>query len=144
MPPSGSTPPTTTTTTTAAGVGPLGPGAGISTFASSTPSTQPVSFPSAPQRQFVISSSNSGAFSDGVDTTDLASLLQEADFQLKLAAFSIGGFAMYMPPIIVYPLQLFKTSDSSEFQELGVMLQVLLRVSGNAAQFVKQNGVQCG
>ena len=107
-------------------------------------STQPVSLPSALQQQFVISSSNSGAFSDGVDTTDLVSLLQKADFQLNLAALSMGGFAMYMPPIIVYPLQLFKTSDSSEFLELGVMLQVLPRVSGNAAQFVNQNAVQCG
>ena len=93
-------------------------------------STQPVSLPGALQQQFVISSSNSGAFSDRVDITDLASLLQKADFQLKLAALSMGGFAMYMPHIIVYPLQLFKTSDSSEFLELGVLIQVLPRVSG--------------
>ena len=44
MPPSGSAPPPTTTTTTAAGVGPTGPGAGITTTASSTPGTQAFSF----------------------------------------------------------------------------------------------------
>ena len=59
LPPSGSVPPPTTTTT-AAGVGPPGPGAGISTTASSTPGTQAVSLPGVPQQQFVISSSNSG------------------------------------------------------------------------------------
>ena len=89
----------------------------------------------------MISSSNSGAFSAGVDTTNLPSLLQMTDFQIKFAAFSMEGLAMYMPPIIVNPFQLFKTSDSSEFLELGVMLQVLPRVSGNAAQPVNQNAV---
>ena len=94
-----------------------------------------------PQQQFVFSSYNSGAFSAGVDIIDLPFLLQMTDFQIKLAAFSMGGLAMYMPPIIVNPFQLFKTSDSSEFLELGVMLQVLPRVSGNAAQPVNQNAV---
>ena len=76
-------------------------------------STQTVSLTGVLQQQFVISNSNSGVFSDGVYTTDLASLLQKADFQLKLAAWNMGGFAMYMPPIIVNPLRLFKTSHSS-------------------------------
>ena len=63
MPPSGSAPPPTTTTTTAAGVGPPGPGAGISTTASSPPGIEAISLPGVPQQQFVISSFNSGAFS---------------------------------------------------------------------------------
>ena len=129
MPPSGSAPPPTTTTTTAAGVGPPGPGpgAGISTTASSTPGTQAVSLPSAPQQQFVITGSNSGAFGGGVYTTNvnissvttllvsfpgttaLANLLhsgilplmQMADLQHQLAALSMGGLAMPVPPINV-------------------------------------------
>ena len=68
MPPSGSAPPITTT---AAGAGPPGPGAGISTTASSAPDTQAVSLPGVPQQQFVISGSNSGAFSGGVTTTNV-------------------------------------------------------------------------
>ena len=116
MPPSGSAPPPTTTTT-AAGVGPPGPGAGISTTASSTPGTQAVSLPSVTQQQFVITGSSSGALSGGVsttnvnnssvttpvvnphDTTALANILhsgilpplQLADLQHKLAALSMGG-----------------------------------------------------
>ena len=161
MPPSGSAPPPTTTTT-AAGVGPPGPGAGISTTASSTPGTQAVSLPSAPQQQFVITDSNSGAFSDGVsnssvttplvsspDTTALANLLhsgilppmQMADLQHKLAALSMGGLAMPMPPINVTPLPLFKTPDTSGFLELGALIQALPQVSGNAVQPVNQNAV---
>ena len=120
MPPSGSAPPPTTTTSTAAGVGPPGPGAGISTTASSTPGTQAVSLPSAPQQQFVITDSNSGAFSGGVSnssvTTPLVSFpdlhsgilppMQMADLQHKLAALSMGGLALPMPPINVTPLPL--------------------------------------
>ena len=161
MPPSGSAPPPTTTTTTAAGVGPPGPGAGISTTASSTPGTQAVSLPSAPQ-QFVITGSNLGAFSGGMsnssvtthlvsfpDTTALANLLhsgilppmQMADLQHKLAALSMGGLAMPMPPINVTPLPLFKTPDTSGFLELGALIQALPQVSGNAAQPVNQNAV---
>ena len=68
MPPSGSAPPPTTTTT-AAGVGPPGPGAGISTTASSTPGSQAVSLPSVTQQQIVISDSGSGALTGGVSTT---------------------------------------------------------------------------
>ena len=48
MPPSGSVPPPTTTFT-AAGVGPPGPGADISTIASSTPGIQAFSLPGVPQ-----------------------------------------------------------------------------------------------
>ena len=150
MPPSGSAPPPTTTTSTAAGVGPLGPGAGISTTASSTPGTQAVSLPSAPQQQFVITDSNSGAFSGGVSNSsvsfpDLHSgilpPMQMADLQLKLAALSMGGLAMPMPPINVTPLPLFKTPDTSGFLELGALIQALPQVSGNAAQPVNQNAV---
>ena len=72
-------------------------------------STQIVSFPGVLKQQFVFSNSNSRVFSEGVYTTDLASLLQKANFQLKLAACNMGRFAMYMPPVIVYSLQLFKT-----------------------------------
>ena len=167
MPPSGSAPPTTTTTTTAAGVGPPGPGAGISTIASPTPGTQAVSLPGVPQQQFVISGSNSGAFSGGVtttnvnnssvttplvsfpDTTALANLLhfgilppmQMAYLQHKLAALSMGGLAMPMPTINVTPLPLFKTPDTSGFLELGALIQALPQVSGNADQPVNQNAV---
>ena len=73
----------------------------------------------------MFSSSNFGAFSAGVDNIDLPFLLQMTDFHIKFAGFN-------MP---------FKTSDSSEFLELGVILQVLPRVSGNAAQPVNQNAV---
>ena len=164
MPPSGSAPPITTT---AAGAGPPGPGAGISTTASSAPDTQAVSLPGVPQQQYVISGSNSGAFSGGVtttnvnnssvttplvsstDTTALANLLhsgilppmQMADLQHKLAALSMGGLAMPMPPINVTPLPLFKTPDTSGFLELGALIQALPQVSGNAAQPVNQNAV---
>ena len=69
MPPSGSAPPITTTT--AAGAGPPGPGAGISTTASSVPDTQAVSLPGVPQQQYVISGSSSGALSGGVSTTNV-------------------------------------------------------------------------
>ena len=55
----------------------------------------------------------------------MAILLRMVDFQFKLAAFTMGGLPMYLPPIIANPFQLFKTSDSSKFLELGVMLQVL-------------------
>ena len=72
-------------------------------------STQIVSFPGVLQQQFVVSISNSGVFSDGVYTSVLAGLLQKADFQLELAASNMEEFVMYMPPVIVYSLQLFKT-----------------------------------
>ena len=67
--------------------------------------------------------------------------MQMADLQHKLAALSMGGLAMPMPPINVTPLPLFKTPDTSGFLELGALIQALPQVSGNAAHPVNQNAV---
>ena len=139
-PPSGSgvhPPPVTTTA-----VGPPGPGPAVTTTTVATvPNTAVVSLPGVPHQPRMVYGSNSGQLSGGVSTTNmvqfsvttpsaspvdpsmLANLihsglippLQMSELQNKLAALSMGGLSVPMPPINVTPLSLFKTPDASGF-----------------------------
>ena len=64
-----------------------------------------------------------------------------AELQNKLAALSMGGLSVPMPPINVTPLPLFKTPDASGFMDLGSLVQALPQFSGNAGHTVNQDAV---
>ena len=64
--------------------------------------------------------------------------LQMAELQNKLAALSMGGLSVPMPPINVTPLPLFKTPDATGFMYLGSLVQAL---PGNASHAVNQDAV---
>ena len=64
--------------------------------------------------------------------------LQMSELQNKLAAFSMEGLSVPMPPINVTPLPLFKTPDATGFMDLSSLVKAL---PGNASHAVNQDAV---